>query len=513
MLDIIASIFTKNIVIKRLKIGEYYEKLKYHPVIRFDFSREFTDLKGYILRILKIHAKNLEISIDGFSLQHSLEAVFEEYSKKGQKVCILVDEYDKPLWVDDESLCKANADLIATMFTTIKSLAEYVRFMLILGVTRNSLSGLFSGPNNLQDLTLDRQYASLLGFTLDEIESRFSKHITMLAQLNNQTNSNVVKEMTELYNGYQFSNFTPPGIYNPISVIECFRKNTIRPYWTLTEDGSYAKLRQVYNKDRSIIFQTTYIEDAIKAINHQNYNLNQLLWQAGYLTIKEFKNRTFILRETNEETKAAFRALKWDTLFGGEKTGFFSEMKIAFQEMKINEIIQVISDRMYQLNYKTKIRDQEEFEKLMMFIIEAAGFRPRNQTSAGDGIVDIIFQAMDLNNEKIGYVLELKKDMTASQALLQIKKKGYHKAVHHCHKIVCIGLALDKTHKIIGDVEYIIFDPKRNLNIRDGGLRVNLPLDSSLSLKVDITERALTSITEKEIAEGDFNDDEKEKKK
>ena len=164
---------------------------------------------------------------------------------------------------------------------------------------------------------------------------------------------------------------------------------------------------------------------------------------------------------------------------------------------------------MHQLNSKTKIHDEEEFENLIMFIIEAAGFIPRKQQSADYRSINIIFEVKDLNNKKLGYAIELGRDIAASQALLQIKEKGYYKEVHQCDKIVCMGLALNRTHRLIEDVNYAIFDSKMDLILREDSLSVNLSQDSSLSLKLDLSQREISSKTEKEMVKGGFNNDEK----
>ena len=199
MLDTIKIIFEKNEIIKPLKIGKHNDNLVSHPVIHFDFSTNFKGLEGYIWNNLNGHADKLQISIANLSIQDSLVKVLEEYSKKEGKVCILVDEYDKPLWVDNENLFQINKDLIEDFFTTVKSLGNHVRFMLVLGVTRIKLSGLFSGPNNLIDLTLDSTYAALLGFTLEEIETYFPNHINLLAtKYGMQDNKSILESMTKL---------------------------------------------------------------------------------------------------------------------------------------------------------------------------------------------------------------------------------------------------------------------------------------------------------------------------
>ena len=127
-----------------------------------------------------------------------------------------------------------------------------------------------------------------------------------------------------------------------------------------------------------------------------------------------------------------------------------------------------------------------------------AGFKLRNQQSAGDGIVDIIVEVKDYNNDDVAYVFELKKDKTASQVLFQIKKKGYYKETHQWKKIVCIGLSLDEKKKIIGDVEYIIIDPKNNLIIDHGALSFDLPPEGDFSMKTNIIKKEITANAEKE---------------
>ena len=499
LLSTIQMIFEKNEIIKSLKIGKHYDNLISHPVIRFDFSTNSDGLKGYIWNKLNGHANKLQISIADLSIQDSLVKVLEEYSKKEGKVCILVDEYDKPLWVDDENLLKINKKLIEDFFTTVKSLDDHVRFMLVLGVTRNNLSGLFSGPNNLKDLTLNKKYAALLGFTLEEIETYFPNHINLLAkEYGMQDNKSILESMTKLYNGYQFSKVKTPGIYNPVSVIDCFENQELRKYWTATADGSYSKLLQASKRDSSFIYKSEYSVENIEAIDHRTPNITQLLWQTGYLTIKDFRNGNYYLRATNEEVKDQLDSIKYAIIYENSQPAHFTNIKNAIREVNVLKFSQAMSDHTYVLNSKSKINNEKELEKDLMQLMYLAGFKPRNQQSAGDGIVDIIFEVKDYKNDDIAYVFELKTNKTASQALLQIKEKGYYKEAHQCKKIVCIGLSLDEEKKIIGDVEYIIIDSKTNLIIEHGALSFDLPSKNNASLGTDMIKKVITPSTEKE---------------
>ena len=194
LLDTIQMIFTKDKIIKLLKICHHYENLIQYPVIRFDFSGD-SDLEGYIWSILNHHADELKISIAGLSIQISLLEVLKGYSKIKKQVCILVDEYDEPLWVHDENLLKINKQLIEYFFLTVKSLGEHIRFMLVVGVTKNSLWY----ENNWWDITQNSKYATLLGFTLEDIKTYFSNHIDLLAK---SSEIKILKQYLKLWRNY-----------------------------------------------------------------------------------------------------------------------------------------------------------------------------------------------------------------------------------------------------------------------------------------------------------------------
>ena len=125
--------------------------------------------------------------------------------------------------------------VIEDFFITVKSLETHVRFMLVIGVVRNKLSRLFSGPNNLEDLTLDSRYATLLGFTLEEIKAYFSNHLELFAAKSEIKDAqSVIEDIKKEYDGYQFSQLKTLGLYNPISVIQCLDMMLIGDYWSST---------------------------------------------------------------------------------------------------------------------------------------------------------------------------------------------------------------------------------------------------------------------------------------
>ena len=510
LLNTIKMIFEKNEIIKSLKIGKHYNDLKSHPVIKFDFSTNCEGLEGYIWNNLNDHANELQISIADLSIQDSLTKILEGYSKKKEKACILVDEYDKPLWVDDENLLKINMKVIDNFFTAVKSLETNVRFMLVIGVVRNKLSRLFSGLNNLEDLTLDSRYATLLGFTLEEIKVHFSNHLELFAATSGIKDAqSILEDMKKEYDGYQFSQLKTPGIFNPISVIECLDMELIKDYWISTGSGGYSMLIQAFKRDSSLVYNPNYYAVSMETIDPSNIDPIQLLWQTGYLTIKDYSNGVYNLRETNTPIKKYLNSIKFTSLYEDYSPNYFTMMRDAFMTVDIQDFMQVISNHIYMLNSKSNTCTEKEFEKEMKNIIDLAGFKPVNQQPVGNGVVDITFEVKGYENVDIAYVFELKKDKNASQALLQIKKKGHYKEGHQCKKIVCIGLSLDKEKKIIGDVEYIIIDSTENLIIEHGAYSFDLPLKGGSSIKTKMIMKDVTASKKKKVAMRFLKDEKK----
>ena len=271
-----------------------------------------------------------------------------------------MDEYDKPLWVDDENMLEINKKLIEYFLTTIKALGNHVRFTLVVGVTKISLSDFLSGPNNLEDLTLDPRCATLLGFTLEEIKTYFLNHINLLAAIYGmQDNKPILESMTKLYDGYQFSWLKTPGVFNPISVIECFKKKRLEGYWIATSSGSYSKLLRAFKNNRSFAYNPEYYAEYIEAIDPRIPNLIQLLWQAGYLTIKDFRDGKHYLKETNEEIRDQLDSIKYASIYENSQPAYFMNMKNAIREVNVPNFSQAMSNHMYLL--KSKVNNEKEF--------------------------------------------------------------------------------------------------------------------------------------------------------
>ena len=236
----------------------------------------------------------------------------ELYRKEGKQVVILVDEYDKPLLetVEDEALNEANRSLLKAFYEVIKQCDEYIRFAFLTGITKFSKTTLFSGVNNLIDITLLDDYDAICGFTEEELSAYLSPQIEKLAEAGNSTVEETRATLKKKYDGYCFSR-KGGRVYNPFSLLRVLANSEYDYYWFESATPSYL----VHYLKRMRIFVPDLDQDVkIGAQVVQDFRYNDhdaiipLLFQSGYLTIKKpiARGLLFQLGYPNEEVRFGF---------------------------------------------------------------------------------------------------------------------------------------------------------------------------------------------------------------
>jgi len=231
-------------------------------------------------------------------------------------VVVLVDEYDKPLIDNLEHIdtAEANRDLLKDFFGTLKGLDSYLRFVFVTGVSKFSQVSLFSGFNNLEDLTMSPDYATLLGYTEKEIPQFFGDRIKKIAA--KKSKKRVLDEMREWYNGYCFS-WRAETVYNPHSTLNFLKTDRLESFWFETGTPSFL-IEQVRKLPQSVVPLSGVNAARSELINIRSLrhiNLKALMWQTGYLTIKEYNTTTSLYRldfPNTEVRKAFFESLLQD---------------------------------------------------------------------------------------------------------------------------------------------------------------------------------------------------------
>jgi len=287
-----------------------------HPVIQLDFSNlsfeTSEEFKISLSRRLDKIAQNygIDLSLDQLP-GGKIETLVESLAQRN-KVVILIDEYDAPLLnnLDNLDIARAIQKVMKHFFSVIKSLDAFghIHAIFITGVTKFAKTSIFSGFNNLNDMTLSPETSMLLGYSFDELQNNFGDYAQEFSKKNKITISDLFEILKNKYDGYRFSS-DPIYVYNPYSVINCFDKNKIANYWLETGTPkfliellkkNYAALTDIQTKQMSSKFLSTFEIGELPLI--------PILYQAGYVTIADYnvENETYSLKFPNEEVSLSF---------------------------------------------------------------------------------------------------------------------------------------------------------------------------------------------------------------
>ena len=230
--------------------------------------------------------------------------------KTGERVVILVDEYDKSLLETEGELNDRNRALFKGFFGNLKGMDGYIKFAFFTGVTKFSKVSIFSDLNQLHDISLEKDYASICGITQAELEANFSPEIDTLAHENSITSTECIKKLCEMYDGYKFHGNGEP-LYNPFSVMNAFASREFGSYWfrTGTPTILIKKLEETNFDVRTITEGTVRIsKDELSDYQPDSDDPIPLFYQAGYLTIKEYDAEMgeLTLGYPNNEVRYAF---------------------------------------------------------------------------------------------------------------------------------------------------------------------------------------------------------------
>ena len=304
---------------KECKIYESDYDWQEYPVLTFDFAQILNNtpdnLEVALLETLQDMALSYGVTISGASSQSQLKRLILALSQKKQ-VVILVDEYDRPILnnLDEIAIAEMNCKLLKNFFGTLKGLDSHIKFTFITGISKFSQASLFSGLNNLKEITLDSRYAEMMGYTEEEVKTYFSKHIESVIQYRIKlgipaTKESILNEVRTWYNGYRFSR-AESYVYNPFSTLNYMDEKEVKTYWYSFGPPSFLidELKK-YSDSMISLDGTTATEEELMIMSFKDeIELTALMYHTGYFTIKGFNpiSKRYHLGLPNEEVKAAF---------------------------------------------------------------------------------------------------------------------------------------------------------------------------------------------------------------
>ncbi len=455
-----------------LKIMALEKEWESYPVIHLDLSVTKAEstvdgLRSVLFRILEgykgIYGEGEYENAPGGLFSG---IIHRAYQKTGKQVVIIIDEYDAPLLdkLNEKELLESFRNVMQEFFVQLKANEAVIRFCFITGITKFSQLSIFSTINNLTNISMDDKYAAICGITENEFANDMAPDIAMLAEEYECTPDEMRAKLKLQYDGYRFAGKSP-DLYNPFSLLKCFNQRKIANYWF--ESGTPTFLIRQMQHYRTDITSMDYIVSDALAFDRPTEameNALPLLYQSGYLTIKDYdrETETFVLSIPNKEVRTGLINGLIPTYIGLDssivRNGFALNLCRFLKKGDIDkamaELKSFLAGIPYVEGFKKKLESVSNYEGFYEYtfwlIFNMLNFYARTQVKCAQGRIDIVLQMPDTT-----YVFELKVNGTAQEALDQINSKNYALPYDtEGRRVVKIGIQFDRDTMTVG--EYVV---------------------------------------------------------
>ena len=413
----------------------YDKKLEWkkYPIIRLSMnlvsSTKAEELDKKLCRVIDKIAKrnNVEIIKDADAAS-KFQDLIEEMSYLNDKVVILIDEYDKPILdniLETEEVQKIKT-FLKSFYGMVKAMEEYIRFTFITGVSKFTQVSIFSDLNNLDDITMDENFATICGFKQDECEKYFDEWIVENALKNKMSKEGYLEKIRILYNGIRFSR-KEVKVYNPVSFTKAMDQGNFDFYWFETGTPTFL-LKLLQEKQYDILkFDSLKLNsDVFSSYDINKIRVEPLLYQTGYLTIKHYDEDSgmYTLSYPNKEVKTAFIRYLTDyfTSVGREDSpALVEDLRTALIENNMDNIFKILKVFYAKIEYDIKLKHEKYYQTIFYILFMMLGTRINTEVKTNDGRMDAV-----ITTDTHIYIFEFKLDKSAKEAVAQIKKKEYY---------------------------------------------------------------------------------------
>ncbi len=422
----------KKELFKGLAIESLEKEWAPHAVLTLSLAKYNPSIENSLEEIVANQFQIWELQYDVKIKSQNLASRFENiiraaYRSSGRPVVILVDEYDNPLieTMHDPARSEEHRQLLKSIYVNIKDLDQYIRFTMLTGISRLSKKTIFSGLNNLVDISLNKDYSAICGITEKELLENFQQGIERLAKESDTDREGAIAMLKANYDGYHFSKKSP-DIYNPFSLLWAMHEREIGSYWFQSGTPEFL-IRQIQKGNNFLpeMFNESVEETLLSTNDISETTPIALLYQTGYLTIKGYEAPDFFhLGIPNLEVRQG--------LFKNLARYYLNENPIAIskrvrevrkllEEKKIDEAMERLKSFMAGIPYEFANKTTElHYENNLFIIFVLIGVDARPEWHTSQGRIDLL---LSMNNYI--YIIELKRDGTPGEALAQIREKDY----------------------------------------------------------------------------------------
>ncbi len=456
LLSTIAQLFAgRKDLFTGLWAEENWDWNRVHPVIHFYMDKTgFADwgLKTGLIKhlddVASDHGLTLQEDVPGLRLQELIEKLVQKY---GKRVVVLIDEYDKPILdvLHNPEEAEENRKILGDFYGILKPIGDKIEFLMLTGISKFSQVSVFSKLNQLEDISMIRQFSTLLGYTEPELGLNFKDYLDLAQTELEYAEDAFMAEIKRWYNGYSWD--AKNHVYNPVSFMRFLRDRKFSNYWFATGTPTFL-VKQLHQKAFYAIEEIEVSEEIFESYNLENLDIRILLFQAGYLTIKKIlPHNIYVLGYPNYEVQSSLtRHLmsavgNLDATIPGPNVWRLRE---AFFLNDLEEAISIINTLFENIpGTLNRKKVEADYHAMLYLVFRYMGLEAEAEVSGLRGRSDAV-----LKTPTQVYVIEFKLDQSARAALDYIREKGYaEKHRHDGRPVLLLGINFSRKKKVVDD--------------------------------------------------------------
>ena len=441
----------KKELFEGLAIADYEREWVKHPVLHFSMAggkhMGKEQLERYLDYILKEQERPFGLHSDSPDPNVRLmNLITTAYRQTGQKVVVLIDEYDAPLLdvVHEETQLPVLRDVMRNFYSPLKDCDPYLEFTFLTGITKFSQLSIFSELNNIKNISMDEAYAGICGITEEEMLTQMSVDIDLLADRQKLSREDTIAKLKAHYDGYHFT-WPSPDVYNPFSLLNCFLDGKTKAYWFGSGTPTYLiNMMRKFGVKPSQLGKTKAKAASFDAATETLSSMTPLLYQSGYLTIKDYDERldTYTLDIPNREITVGL----FDSLLPGylerstdEGRVVMAELSVLIKSGDMDGALQLMADFLETVPYCDNTHYEGHWQQTLYIMFALlTDYNIQVEQHTAKGRIDIT-----LETQTTIYVMELKINGSVEDALAQIESRHYADAFKLQDKpVVKVGLNL-----------------------------------------------------------------------
>ena len=456
---------------KGLAIERLETEWERYPVLHFDMSTAKHMDKEQLESELSVKLSYLE-EIWGKGEpdevrpnQRLMGLIMRAYAKTGKQVVVLIDEYDAPLLdiVHEEENLPILRNVMRNFYSPLKACDPYLRFVFLTGITKFSQLSIFSELNNITNVSMEPEFADICGISKEELTGQLGDYVDVVAEAYGYTHEEMLEELTFRYDGYHFT-WPSPDIFNPFSLLNALARKRLDSYWFGSGTPTFLiEMMRKFGTKPSDIGGKRLPEEEFDAPAERLTNIIPLLYQSGYLTIKDYNRLSglYTLDIPNNEIRTGLMANLLPNYVhqytGAGRTTLGDMCELIYKD-RFDEALQLLREYLLTVPQCDNTGYEGHYQQLLYVLFSLLGYLVDVEVRTATGRVDMV-----MRTEYALYLVELKINKSAADAMAQIDDKNYPARFRQLSlPIIKVGINFSTDEHTI--TEWLINDPRKASN-------------------------------------------------